>query len=95
MNKYLFLLASSLILCGCSAVPISDVQTESPSASPQISSDQHRTIDDISLSETPLTDFENQSAANTNDGSIVPSGSGDGLLKLGIAVRYCDPDVSD
>lgn len=95
MNKYLFLLTSSLILCGCSAAPISAVQTGSPSASPQISSDKHRTIDDISLSETPLTDFENQSAANTNDGSIVPSGSGDGLLKLGTAVRYCDPDVAD
>lgn len=93
MNKYVAFLASLVFLSGCHAVPASSFPASSTSSSPQIQSESH-VIDDISLSDTPLTDFENLYAANVSSGSIVPSGSGDGLLKLGTAVLYCDPDVS-
>ncbi len=89
MKKNIYILLSSLVLSGCGATKVS-----TPKQINQSSKNNESNSVNIPSSELALTDFSNMHAAFTDDGSIVPSGEGNGLLALGTAVQYCDPSIS-
>ena len=89
MKKTIYILLSSLLLSGCGATKVSTTKQDN-----QSSKNNESNSVNIPSSELALTDFSNMHAAFTDDGAIVPSGEGDGLLALGTAVQYCDPSIS-
>lgn len=89
-------LCFAILLSGCTNSMVSEISSASHSSvqkpfSIQSSDTQFKG----ELSKESLTDFDNLTSAFCNFNSIVPTGKGDSFFRLGTAIQYCDPSVSD
>lgn len=89
-------LCLAILLSGCTNSMVSEISSASHSSVQKFSSIQFSdTQFKGELSKESLTDFDNLVADSLSFNSLVSAGKGDSFFRLGTAIQYCDPAVSD